>query len=99
LNLIHAIFFRPELQGGMMEYSVQYMLKEAARPKFDEPPAKSAARPIASGDLSEDSIRPGRRYLWREDVLSAEPREEITITPEERARVVAALENYDFDMS
>jgi glycosyltransferase domain-containing protein len=95
LNLIHAIFFRPELQGGMMEYSVQYLLREAARPKFDEPPAKPAPRPVGSSDLSQNSVRPGRRYLWREEVFSAEPRDEITITPEERARVVAALEHYD----
>jgi hypothetical protein len=46
------------------------------------------------GDEVHPSPRGDRRYIWRREVLTAEPREEIAITPDEMARVEQELDGY-----
>jgi hypothetical protein len=65
----------------------------------DKPPMR--VEPQWSGGLSvrwrdrvRRSARPGRRYVWRREVLEAEPRAEIRITPAEREQVERALDLY-----
>jgi glycosyltransferase domain-containing protein len=97
LNLIHAIYLRPELDGGMMEYSVQRLL-DPSLPPIPALPAGPVLPPVGWRDSTTRSKRSGRRYLWRREVLNAEPRDEITITAEERARVTRALDDYELDI-
>jgi hypothetical protein len=47
----------------------------------------SGWREPAQGDTVHASPRGNRRYICRREVLMAEPREEIAITPDEMARV------------
>ena len=98
LNLIHAIYFRPALEGGPMEYAVQRLLDPTMAP-IVEPPLIRQFRKIGWRDATTTSMWSDRRYLWRREVLNATPRDEITIDAEERARVVRALEDYQLDAS
>jgi glycosyltransferase domain-containing protein len=95
LNLIHAIYFRPELHGGMMEHTVRALL-DPSFPPMTMPFVAPAERAVRWRDLTIKSSKTGRRYVWRRKFLSAEPREEITITAEERERVARALDDYQF---
>ena len=49
---------------------------------------------IDPADLVHPAAREGRRYVWRKEVLNAEPRSEITISGEEIAHVEAVLDQY-----
>ena len=94
LNLIHAIFFRPELDGGPMEYAVQRLFDPTMRAPT-VPPIKAELSELGRHDLMLQSSRKTRRYIWRHQLLHAEPRDEITIDAEECARVITALDGYD----
>jgi glycosyltransferase domain-containing protein len=98
LNLIHAIQFRPELDGGALEHTVQKLLNGESA-EIPMPPASIETRPRRWRDAAVRSAHPRRQYVWRQEVLHPEPQEEIIITAEERARVVRALEDYEFDVS
>jgi glycosyltransferase domain-containing protein len=97
LNLMHAIYFRGELDGGMMEHAVQSLL-DPSFPPMTLPPTAHADRPASGRDRTTKSKRTGNYYVWRHEFLEAEPREEITITTAERERVASALDDYDMDV-
>jgi len=94
LNLIHTICFLPEMEGGPMEHTVQALFDPSMRWTV-APPAPPEFRKVGWYDSTVRSARRGRRYVWRREVLHAEPADEILITPDERARVTRALEDYE----
>lgn len=96
LNLIHAISFGPALDLGMTNYTVQQLLG-APHPPIKMPPQWTGWRERQSGDIVGKPGSNGRRYVWRRDVLEAEPRDEIVIAADERARIERALEFYKLD--
>ena len=93
LDLFHAITVQRELDSGVLNHAAQILLDEGKAPMRIDP-QWSGVRPVARGDIVRHSARPGRRYVWRREVLEAEPRSEIEITPAERVEVERALDLY-----
>ena len=93
LDLVNASYLARCIDIGRVNHAVQHQLGRIAEPvSFPGPWAGwSEPRP---GDLVRRSARLDRRYIWREAVLQAEPKEEIVITLKEIERVEAELDGY-----
>ena len=93
IDIIHATYFGREVDTGRINHMARILLGDPVGPL---PLPKPAQRDLAIGpdDIMHPSSIPERRYVWRDAVVNAEPRSEITITPEEIARVEAALDIY-----
>ena len=93
LDIIHASYFGREMDTGMINHTARVLLGDAIKPlKFEG--SKWHDDPIGPADLVHPAGREGRRYVWRKEVLKAEPRSEITISGEEIAHVEAVLDQY-----
>jgi glycosyltransferase domain-containing protein len=93
LDLIHATWLGREADLGMINHTIRQMLGDAIPPIEIAPQWPGWHEPL-DGDLVHRSEKDGRRYVWRRAVIEAEPREEITITSDEIARVEAQLQYY-----
>lgn len=94
LNLIHALYYGAALDRGMINYAVQRMLGT------DLPPIPIPPSGLPPMDAQAEDLRHevgDRTYLWRRDVIAAEPADEITIGPDEVANVERQLANYRLD--
>ena len=93
IDIIHATYFGREVDTGKINHVARMLLGDPVGPlPLPKPAERNLA--IGPGDLMHPSSIPERRYVWRDAVVNAEPRSEITITPEEIARVEAALDIY-----
>jgi glycosyltransferase domain-containing protein len=93
VDLIHGIWLAHEVDFGILNHTVRRLLGDPL-PPINVPPVRAEWREPAQGDDVHSSPRGGRRYVWRREVLTAEPREEISITPDEIARVERELDHY-----
>jgi glycosyltransferase domain-containing protein len=91
LNLIHALYYGAALDRGMINYAVQRMTG------LDVPPIPVPAAGLPAMDLRPNDVRHDagdRTYLWRREVLAAEPADEITISADEMTIVERQLQSY-----
>jgi glycosyltransferase domain-containing protein len=93
VDLIHAIWLAGEIDAGRLNHAARRLMGEWL-PPMHVPSAWPGWREPADGDAVRSSARGDRRYVWRREVLTAEPRDEITITPDEMARVERELDCY-----
>ena len=93
LDLVYAAFLGREVDTGVINHAVQLLLGEPLPPIHSELPAPHWREP-AEGDVVHRSPSDNRRYIWRRQVLAAEPRDEIAIGSEDTARVERQLEHY-----
>ena len=93
LDLIHATWLGRELDLGALEHTVRQKLGDPL-PPIHVAPVWCGWREPVQGDAVHFSPRGDRRYVWRREVLTAEPREEIAITADEMARVERELDAY-----
>jgi glycosyltransferase domain-containing protein len=93
LDLVHAAWLGRELDLGILEHTVRQRLGDAL-PAIHIAPVWPGWREPTQGDAVHSSPRGDRRYVWRREVLAAEPREEIKITPDEMARIERELDAY-----
>lgn len=93
LDIIHAAYFGRELDTGIINHTARVLLGDPIKP-VKPPASKGHGEAVDPADLVHAAGREGRRYVWRKEVLNAEPRSEITISAEEIARVEAALDQY-----
>ena len=85
IDIIHATYFGREVDTGIINHMARILLGDPVGPlPLPKPEQRDLA--IGPGDIVHPSSIPGRRYVWRDAVVNAEPRSEITITPEEIAR-------------
>jgi hypothetical protein len=66
-------------------------------PELGIAPAWPGWREPEPGDVIHPSRLGQRRYIWRRNVLNAEPREEIAIDAQAIAQVESELEGYRLD--
>src|SRR5262249_31901982 len=93
LDIIHATYFGREIDTGIINHTARVLLGDPIRP-VRPPRLKGHGDAVDPTDLVHPAGREGRRYIWRKEVLNAEPRSEIMIRGEEIARVEAALDHY-----
>jgi glycosyltransferase domain-containing protein len=93
LDIIHATYFGREIDTGIINHTARVLLGDPLKP-IKPPRLKGHGEPIDQADLVHPAGREGRRYVWRKEVLNAEPRSEIIISGEEIAHVEAALDLY-----
>jgi glycosyltransferase domain-containing protein len=97
LDVIHATYFAREMDTGILNYTAQLMLG-------DDLPPVPVARPgpsqgLSDADVTRRSASGERLYIWREQVIKAEPYDEISITADEMQQVERQLDHYQLDSS
>jgi glycosyltransferase domain-containing protein len=91
LDMIYAAWFGREVETGKINHTVRLLLGDDLPPLATPGAAHAWQEPSAADEVSPAAVGP-RRYVWRQAVLNAEPREEITIDRTERARVERQLD-------
>jgi glycosyltransferase domain-containing protein len=93
LDVIHACWLGREIDFGQINYRAQTLLGDLL-PPIQGLPNGLERQEIADGDVIHLSERCKRRYIWRKNVIEAEPRNEITISAKEIAGVEQQLDAY-----
>jgi len=93
LDMSHATWLGREVDVGTFNHATRLLLGDAMPPIDDEPLWQGWREP-ADGDVVHFSKAGDRRYIWRREVLEAEPRDEIVIEPDEMLRVERELDAY-----
>ena len=93
IDVIHASYF-----GREVRHRNHKSCRRSAHRRLHGPSYRGKARApkptIEPDDAVHLSAVPGHSYIWRNAVLNAEPKSEISISNEEIARVEAALDDY-----
>jgi glycosyltransferase domain-containing protein len=92
LDLTYAAYLGREVDTGTINHAVQLLLGDALPPIQPEP-VPGWQEPV-EGDVVHRSPADNRRYIWRRQVLDAEPRDEIAFGSEDMVRVERQLEHY-----
>jgi glycosyltransferase domain-containing protein len=92
IDAVHAVWLQREFDNGVLNYSAQLLLGEKLAPLPDA--RQSPPRLEPDGNVVMRSQQGKRLYIWRRDVLLAEPRDEISISPDELQRVEDQLDLY-----
>ena len=93
LDLAYAAYFAREVDTGTINRAVELLLGEPRPPIQPEPRASNWQEPV-DGDVVHRSPTGNRRYIWRRQVLDAEPRDEIAVSGEDMVRVERQLEHH-----
>ena len=93
LDLVYAAYLGREVDTGVINHAVELLLGEPLPPIQSDPPAPNWQEP-ADGDVVHRSPAGNRRYIWRRQILDAEPRDEIAISDEDMVGVERQLEHY-----
>ena len=93
LDVIHMIKMVPAFDTGQLNYAAQRLLG-APYPPIPITPQWSGPMDRRNGDVVRPGNSRGRSYLWRHEVLVAEPRDEIHIDEAEISRVETQLDRY-----
>jgi len=93
LDMSHATWLGREVDVGMLNHATRLLLGDAIPPLQTEPDYPGWSEP-SDGDMIGSSAVGGRRYIWRNAVVEAEPRDEITIVRSEMTRVEQELDAY-----
>jgi len=96
LDLIHATWLGRESDTGVINHVTRMLLGDPL-PALGAERDWPGPRPVADGDLVHPAGAGARRYLWRRDVLEAEPRAEITITAADIEAVERGLDIFYAD--
>ena len=90
VDMVHAVWLHRNFDDGRLNHAARLLLGDAL-PPLPGPGTRHPWRPPADGD----AVRSGaRRYIWRDEVLRAEPKGEIHISKAEMDRVAMQLDVY-----
>jgi hypothetical protein len=78
IDVIHGLFLQKEINPGVLNYAIQRTLGDPL-PPVPEPVAWTGWKDPGRGDQLRPSKQNRRQYVWRANVLCAEPRDEISI--------------------
>jgi glycosyltransferase domain-containing protein len=78
IDLIHGLFLQQQIDPGVLNYAIQRSLGDPL-PPIPEPVAWAGWKSLGLGDRLRPSKQNRRLYVWRANVLHAEPRDEIAI--------------------
>lgn len=92
IDTVNGVFLHANFDGGVLNHAARLHLGAPIAP-LDTVQYRPPRREVDEGDLVHATAN-GRRVVWRRDVLAAEPRDEITITPEEIEQVERELDWY-----
>ena len=91
LDTIHTLWLHSNFNYGILSYACQLQLGYPLAP-IPDPRVPLPRRAVNAADKIH---RYGKRcYIWRDEVLNAEPKNEIRITPDEIDRVERQLDFY-----
>jgi glycosyltransferase domain-containing protein len=93
LDMVYATFLGREVDVGMINHTVRMLLGDPI-PPIQIAPTESEWREPGEADIIHHATAGDRRYVWRQRVVAAEPRDEISIGPDEMARVERQLDAY-----
>ena len=90
VDMIHAVWLRRNFDDGVLNHAARLLLGDAIRP------ISGPELPVPRHKISwRDLVKQGTlRYVWRTEVLRAEPRSEIRISRNEIDRVMEQLDLY-----
>ncbi len=90
VDMVHAVWLHRNFDDGVLNHAVRLLLGDAISP-LSGPDVRVDWRRRSYRDI----VRQGaRRYIWRNEVLRAEPKSEIQISRDETDRVNAQLDIY-----
>jgi glycosyltransferase domain-containing protein len=92
LDMIHGVWLHRNFNNGVMNHATRLLLGDSL-PPLPLPGVVLPWREPADGDIVRAG-RSRRSYIWRREVIRAQPRHEITITQEEIDRVNEQLDIY-----
>ena len=92
LDAIHAVWLHQCMDHSQLNYGTQVLLGDPISPLPAVRP-RPEWRAIGDGDVVHASPS-GHRYIWRREVLTAEPRDEIEITSDDMAQTERELDCY-----
>jgi glycosyltransferase domain-containing protein len=90
LDMIHAVWLHSNFKGGTLNHAARLLLGDQM-PPISQPSNARRRKRLSEGDAVQEGIR---RYVWRREVLRAEPRHEIQISAHEMSRVAEQLDIY-----
>jgi glycosyltransferase domain-containing protein len=92
IDVIHGVWMSQNFHSGVLNHAAELLLGYPVRP-LDNPRKPPDQRPLAAGDIVH-ATGGKRSFVWRDSVLSAEPRHEIAISAAEIRRAEAQLTSY-----
>ena len=92
LDTVHAVWLHYNFNGGVLNYATRLLLGEPL-PPLPHPRPPVAWREVAHDDVVQVGCGQ-RRYVWRREVLNAEPKDEISISSGEMGRIGRQLDSY-----
>lgn len=90
VDMIHTVWLRRNFDDGVLNHAVRLLLGDPIAP-IPGPQIRVPMRDPSSADLVTQRVH---RYVWREEVLRAEPRDEILISRTEMDLVMDQLDLY-----
>jgi glycosyltransferase domain-containing protein len=92
IDVIHGVWMSQNFHSGVLNHAAELLLGYPVRP-LDNPRKPPDQRPLGAGDIVH-ATRSNLSFIWRDSVLSAEPRDEIAISAAEIERAEAQLNSY-----
>jgi len=93
LDMVHTTWLGRELNLATVNHAARHLLGDPVRPGYVAH-ERRGWHPPADGDVVHQSVGQYRRYVWRHNVIEAEPRDEISISGEEMSRIERQLDAY-----
>jgi glycosyltransferase domain-containing protein len=90
VDMVHAVWLHRNFDDGMLNHAARLLLGDPMEPI----PGPDVRIPWRKPGWRDIVRRGARRYVWRRDVLRAEPRHEIHISRQEVQRVTDQLDVY-----
>lgn len=90
VDMIHAVWLHYNFDAGIMNHAARLLLGDLLEPIAPPDPTARWREPATADVVSSGK----RQYVWRREVIEAEPKKEIQISAREMQRVMSQLDTY-----